>query len=84
MHAGGHSLSPFQRCHAAPPLPAVTKRLLPPDTNDAAAVLATCRGLLAELREAVARTAEASQQPAQHQQHTAAAAASAPSKSLKA
>ncbi|PSC69225.1 Histone deacetylase 8 [Micractinium conductrix] len=38
-------------------LSAVIKRLLPPDTNDASAVLAACEGLLAELRSALARQA---------------------------
>lgn len=35
---------------------AVTRRLLPPDTNDRAAVLATCRQLVRELRAAAERT----------------------------
>jgi len=34
---------------------AVTRRLLPPDTNDEAAVLAACQSLLSELRQAVQR-----------------------------
>lgn len=41
--------------------PAVARRLLPPDTNNGAAVLATCRHLVRELQAAVERTSGSGQ-----------------------
>ncbi|KAI7842754.1 hypothetical protein COHA_003503 [Chlorella ohadii] len=46
----------FERYGPAFTLSSVTRRLLPPDTNDRAAVLASCKQLVSELQAAVERT----------------------------